>query len=263
MVTLLLNNQEKGFMPFSFVLTMHITCVKYEHTLQMRISLVAEQVTLNHFASVRIRHTQPISQYQSLGVSMKKFLTAALIAVMAVATTAYGNQTTSQVDVSQLTPAQVAEIQAKVAEMNPSTAVKISSELRQETSKWAEMGAGVATAMVAASKELGMAANDFVSTPLGKGVAIIIAYKVVGRDVLGVLIGVPVLVFSYGLAMWVVTTRRWYDGTEYVQKPVLWGLYQKSYVSKINMDSNTFGSTWFIATVTILLGTACGLNLIF
>ena len=193
---------------------------------------------------------------------MKKFLTAALMTVMCVSTSAYGGQSAPQVDVSNLTPAQVAEIQAKVAEMSPSTAAKVSSELRQETGKWAEMGTGVATALVAASKELGMAANEFASTPLGKGVAVIIAYKVVGRDLLGIMTGIPIIIFGYSIALWIVTTRRWY-AEEYAQKPVLWGLYNKSYVTKMSVDAGTFGSTWLLAIIILVLSSACGLNLIF
>ncbi len=58
----------------------------------MRISSAAEQVLLNHC----VVGSNPTYATNFKGVSMKKFLTAALMTVMCVSTSAYGGQSAAR-----------------------------------------------------------------------------------------------------------------------------------------------------------------------
>ena len=87
----------------------------------------------------------------------------------------------SSIDVSKLSPDQRAALLASVAKMvnSPTDAADISQTVRNETSKWVDLGTNVGAAAVSAAKQVGMAANDFVKTPLGKVTMGIVIYKVI------------------------------------------------------------------------------------
>jgi hypothetical protein len=82
--------------------------------------------------------------------------------------------------------------------------------------------------MVGAAKEIGIAANEFSQTQLGKIVVFIVAYKIIGQDILRVGLGASVILFGYSLALWILLTRRWSDVT-YTYEPALWGVVQEGH----------------------------------
>ncbi|KAI9549461.1 hypothetical protein GHT06_001861 [Daphnia sinensis] len=91
---------------------------------------------------------------------MKKVL--ASLALL-FATSAFS--TTSTVDVRNLTPEQVAQVQKQVSELS-STPVNVSASVRKEAEAWGELGANMGKAMVGAAKEVGVASNEFAQTGL-------------------------------------------------------------------------------------------------
>ena len=117
-------------------------------------------------------------------------------------------------------------------------------------------------AMVGAAREVGVAANEFGQTSLGKVVVGIVTYKVVGRDILGVIFGSVILVFGYGLALWLFITKRWSD-VQYEYEPVLWGMYKRQRVIKSHTDNDVVTTKVLAGGVLLLLTTVVGLNTIF
>jgi hypothetical protein len=111
-----------------------------------------------------------------------------------------------------LNDAQKAQILAQIAKMkeeqpvNPTFAAPIAKEVRSEVQAWAEIGANLGRSLASTAKELGVAANDFVKTPVGIATAGIILYKLVGRDILHITFGFLFLV-SYFTA-WFYLFRR-------------------------------------------------------
>ena len=179
---------------------------------------------------------------------------------LVAATGAFAAQPQS-IDVSKLTPEQVAALNKQVAEMG-SQPTNVSASVRKEAEAWGELGANMGKAMVGAAKEVGVAANEFSQTSLGKIVVFLAAYKIVGQDVLGVIFGTLILIFGYSLAVWLLTTKRW-SKVEYEYEPVLWGMFKKSRIVKIDTDSDTVTGKLIVGAGLLVLTTVVGLNTIF
>lgn len=165
------------------------------------------------------------------------------------------------VDVSKLTPEQAAQIKQQISELS-SSPTNISSDVRKEAEAWGELGANMGKAMVGAAKEVGVAANEFSQTSLGKIVVFFAAYKIVGNDLLGVVFGTFILIFGYSIAIWVLTTKRW-SKVSYEYEPVLWGMYKKARIVNISTDSDTVTTKVIIGGGLLALSTIVGLNTIF
>ena len=185
---------------------------------------------------------------------MKKFL---MIAAMAFASLAATAQT---VDTSGLTQQQIQELAAKAAEMKQPT--NISAAVRQEAEAWGELGANMGKAVVGAAREVGVAANEFAQTPLGKVVVFLTIYKIAGNDLLGVLFGSITLLVGTILAIWVAKTKAFYT-REYEVKPVLWGLWNRKVITKVTIDNDWASAKMLGAAAILVLTWVIGLNTIF
>lgn len=193
---------------------------------------------------------------------MKKVIAILALCVATGAFAGVASQNGAYIDTSKLSKAQIAELAAKAEEMGATTPVNVSATVRQEAEAWGTLGANMGKAMVGAAREVGVASNEFANTSLGKVVVGIVAYKVVGKDILGVIFGSMILVIGYSLAIWMMTTRRWSDVT-YEYEPVLWGMYKRQRVVKSHTDSDVVTSKVLGAGVLILLTTVVGLKTIF
>ena len=162
------------------------------------------------------------------------------------------------VDVSGLTQAQIAQITADV-ESKKASPVQTAVAVREEVNAWGEMGANVGKAIIAAAKELGMAANEFASTSLGKFVIGVIIFKLAGSAILHILIGSMVIVISLTLGWKLMKYSE--SNIEYDYKPVLWGLYNKRVIIKHTAHDIGHHNAWphiimaggFIGGVIIML----------
>lgn len=188
---------------------------------------------------------------------MKKILA---ILALSLATSVMA-ATENTVDVSKLTPQQVAQINQQVAEMQ-SQPVNVSASVRKEAEAWGELGSNMGRAMVGAAREVGVAANDFSQTSLGKIVVALVAYKLVGKELLGVVIGSGILALGYAVAIWLLTTRRW-SKVVFEYEPVLWGMFKRRRVVSSDTESDVVATRVVSAGILIALTTLVGINLIF
>jgi hypothetical protein len=138
----------------------------------------------------------------------------------------------------------------------------VSSKVRQEAEAWSELGSNMGKAMVGAAKELGVAANEFAVTPLGGVVVGITAYKIVGRDLLGVIVGSFILLFGYSVAFWLFLTRRW-SNIQYEYKPILWGAFERRKIVKISSDSEDTQVRVVTGAIILAVSTIIALVVIF
>lgn len=192
----------------------------------------------------------------------RKTTVKTLLAILAlsIASTAFAAKQ-STVDVSKLTPEQISQINKQVSEMS-SDPTTISANVRKEAEAWGDLGANMGKALVGAAREVGVAANEFGQTSLGKVVVGIVTYKIVGRDILGVIVGSLILVFGYSLAIWIFVTHRWSSVT-YEYEPVLWGMFNRQRVVKSSMTDDVAITKTIAAGILLLLTTLVGLNTIF
>ena len=197
-----------------------------------------------------------LSQLHHQVNTMKRLFSALILAVCA--TVAQANVTIT------LTPEQAAALAKSQdpAATVTSTAENVSATMRKEASAWGEMGANMGKALVGAAKEVGVAANEFAQTPLGKVTVAIVAYKIVGQDILAVVFGGTVMVFGLSLALWFLLTNRFYD-RKFETKPTLFGLVNRHYVTEVKTDSDTFVGKLMGAAVSAAVGLVVGLTIIF
>ena len=188
---------------------------------------------------------------------MKKILA---ILALTLASTAFA-QNQPVIDVSKLTPEQVAQINRQVTEM-ANQPTNVSANVRKEAEAWGELGANMGRAMVGAAKEVGVAANEFGQTPLGKVVVFLAVYKIVGQEILGVVIGSLILIVGYSVALWLLVTRRWSE-VKYEYSPVLWGLLNRKRVIACKTDNEVAASKLIGAGILTVLTTVIGLNTVF
>lgn len=190
---------------------------------------------------------------------MKKFL---MITLLALSTTAFAAE--DYVKTTGLSAQQQAEIALQVAKMksDKSEPVAISETVRHEAMAWTDLGANMGKAMVGAAKEVGVAANEFSQTDLGKVTVAIVAYKIVGKDVLAAVLGTGILVFGMTMAAWILTTRRWSEVT-YERIPVMWGAFTVKRVIKSDTSGDVVAGKLIGAGVCFGLTLLVGLKTIF
>jgi hypothetical protein len=161
-----------------------------------------------------------------------------------------------------LTPAQKQELQIMIdrmkADNSPSTAVAI----RHEAEKWGELGNNMGLALISAAKQLGMAANEFAQTPLGMVTTGIVVYKVVGQELLGVIVGVPLALLGILIGLYVMLSNAFYD-VKYDYRPFLFGLWQRKVVTEVVKNGDISTSKVIVGGVIMALGCLVGLNLAF
>jgi hypothetical protein len=187
---------------------------------------------------------------------MKKLFIIALM--MGFYGLAFGG--TTAIDTRGLSQEQINSLVAQRDKMK--SPENLSATVRNEAAAWADLGSNIGTALVSAAKEVGVAANEFSGTQLGKIVTVIVVYKVMGKDILGVLVGSFILVFGFGMAVWLLITKRFHD-CKYETRPVLKGLFNRRYLTASEISSNLAEIKIFTAGAFIVLSTIVGLNCIF
>lgn len=188
---------------------------------------------------------------------MKKLL--AILALSFAVTSVAANNST--VDVSKLTPEQVAQINQQVSAMTKEP-VNVSATVRKEAEAWGELGANMGKAMVGAAREVGVASNEFAKTDLGKIIVFIVAYKVIGQDILSIAFGSLVLFFGWGIAIWALKTKAFAD-IKYEYVPVFKGMFNRKRITSIVHDENSKVLRILLGGASLFLSSVVGLNLIF
>ena len=176
-------------------------------------------------------------------------------------------QRTDAVELSELTPEQVAEVKAKVSELKSTAplakAAAVSETVRKEAGAWGELGANMGKAIVGAASEVGVAAADFAKTDLGKVITAIVIFKLVGSQALGVFFGI--LVFTLGglIVYYLLTSNRLSKRVKYVYVPVFWGMFNRKKVESVEEDGDYIVGRLLSAGIVCLVTLLVGLNCVF
>lgn len=156
------------------------------------------------------------------------------------------------------------EATAKLKENQMVEANKVPVEQRvfNNAKQWTELGTNVGVAMVAAAKELGIAAAQFAETPLGKVTTAVIVYKIVGKDVASNLkdfarFVFSVIIFFVGVAMLPAIYRMCaYKQIKYEYYPVFWGMFQRRRVSEASIRSDDGAAAGYFGCIGAMLAIA-------
>jgi hypothetical protein len=183
---------------------------------------------------------------------MKRFLIALFMAATAFSANA------KTISTQGLTAEQVAQLQKQAAEMsqNPAnTAVLV----REEAEAWADLGGKIGQAMVGAAKEVGMAANEFAQTGLGRVVVAIVVYKVIGQEVLGLFFGSLILLVGIPVFLRILFDKTFFaDHVEYEAHPRLWGLWISRRVKVVRSGESDVGRV-LVAAIGLIVTMFAGL----
>ena len=179
-----------------------------------------------------------------------------LAIVTLVAALAIGTQAQAQVfdcqklDIAHMTADQVASAQSVCAQNAAQVAQTTAKDVTPEkVREWASIGKDFSTAIVETAKGLGQTANEFLFTPVG----IMIAFYFMWGKIGGVIIGIPMLIGMWAL-YWSICTRYSRKSIDYVQVPVLWGLFSVKKISHIESnDSNDVLAVWALLAVVTLI----------
>jgi len=154
----------------------------------------------------------------------------------------------SQIDASGLTDAQRAQIiqnvEALKEESNkPAAQAKTAAETAQV---WVGLGKEIGIGLAETAKQLGVAANDFAQTPVGKWTAAIIIWNLVGKSLVHV--GFAAFGFLVLLPAWYLAWRRaiFRVSREPTDKTWLFGVfrcYRYTYTDINGVDGNYIAVT--------------------
>ena len=185
-----------------------------------------------------------------------------LIVGLLVSTLAFAD-VDRNLDVSRLTQEQRAAIQLQITQMAEKKAdqTSLAVSVREEASKWADLGKNVGTALVASAKEVGQGVNEFSQTPVGQVTTAIIVYKVIGRDVLKVIFGTLTLIIGTMVAVYIF---RNFGKTNYVYEniPRLNGLFVSRKLKTFSRDSDYAVGGVFLGLGVLILAWIVGINII-
>jgi uncharacterized membrane protein (Fun14 family) len=167
----------------------------------------------------------------------------------------------AQISTEGLTPEQVKALNEQVSKLKAQPE-NISATVRQEAEAWGELGANMGRAMVSAAREVGVAANEFSQTTLGKITVAIIVYKIVGQDILQIMSGITLLMICLTLAAVAWRAKIGATNIEYEHIPYLKGMWVRRRVVRVTYSDEARVVKTIFSIAMILIGLVFGFNLI-
>lgn len=132
------------------------------------------------------------------------------------------------------------------------SATSILPEMTPErAAEWSDAAKGFAEALGIAARELGIATNDFLTSPAGVLLAAILLFNYAG----GAIVGFPFTIFTILVLLWLVR-RLTTEKVEYETVPLLWGLvhYRRKKVdASVEYLSDSKGILLLLATVVMVV----------
>lgn len=157
----------------------------------------------------------------------------------------------NSLDISKLTKEQAAELASKAKEFSEEnkSPVVTAEKVRTEVGEWGKMGANIGEAVIAAASQIGVAANEFVKTPLGKVTTAIVVYKIIGKDVIKIAFGTIVFTICIMFSIFYARNGREIK-YETKERTILWGLF--TYDKHIKVSQGSIDGEY--ATVSVITG---------
>lgn len=156
-------------------------------------------------------------------------------------------------DISKLSTEQVRNIQTICSPE------KMNNITPDDVKEWASLGKEFSVAITETAKGLGVAANEFLTTPLGMMIAFYFLWDKIG----GILIGIPLLIATW-ILYGIICRKLTIQSVEYGTFPVLWGLFHMKKVTNIEYQHGDSAWIWVgLAIPAFLVSTLILGSLIF
>lgn len=156
-----------------------------------------------------------------------------------------------KLEVYGLTEVQAAKLKLQAAKMKDEK--EDPAKVSDRMAEYAEIGQKYGVALAATAKELGIAADEILNTTVGKIALVLIVWKVMGEDLIGLLVGIPWLLV--GSAVWVYVFRRIAVISSIVKEPVEGRWYRRKTITYHPSNGQIDGTRWgmFVASVIVWL----------
>lgn len=149
----------------------------------------------------------------------------------------------------KLNSADQAAIIKTIADQAAQNAVQNKVKTVDEATKWVNLGQSLGASVAATAKELGVAANDFVQTPVGQIASAVIIWKLIGRELVHVFGSIVFLIAGISIVTYLMkralTTEEW--------KPNEAGKMVLINVTRENMSDGSQQFLYFIAYAIVCL----------
>lgn len=157
------------------------------------------------------------------------------------------------VDTRGLSNSQKAELVKQVEQMKQ-TARELPTGSAEKVDQWVNVGEHLGKMLGGAAKEVGIAVNEFVKTPVGMLATGVIVFNYVGGAVIHVTCGLLILFMGWGI-LWYYSRASTRLIVEYdTDKPANWlGKHPIKKVSRAEIDENTSFALWFSAFVILVV----------
>lgn len=178
---------------------------------------------------------------------MKKFF---ILAIMLFSFSAFAGTPQPTVDLRGLTEHQIAVLSSQAESMKSSSADKIVGSV----DKYVDVGERIGKMMGGAAKEVGIAVNDFVKTPVGLMTAGLIVWHYMGGMLVHVIMGMIMFAVTFGLLFWysrrlcaTTITRDIAGGRNWL------GQYPVITIERSAIDDDAFGVLLFGYFISIVI----------
>ena len=129
---------------------------------------------------------------------MKKFFVAILMMVSVSAWAGNTSDAVNSAGFSKLSEAEKAEVIKMVADKASQKDV-MPTMTEDKVEKWVKIGSNIGQGLAGAAKEVGVAVNDFATTPVGQLTMLLIVWHMIGAQLIHVLGGI--LIWVVGIAI--------------------------------------------------------------
>lgn len=139
---------------------------------------------------------------------MKKMFMAMCLAIGAAmfAPTATMAQEAITIETKGLTTDQLRALQTQADTMRAESPEAQTTQTLERIQMYVEVGKGIGAGLGEAARGLGVAVNEFAGTPVGKITMFLIAYKVIGGEIIDLALGI--IWFAITIPLWVSLFRK-------------------------------------------------------
>lgn len=178
------------------------------------------------------------------------FVGLILMLVTMVASAQMSANTVYNAGWDKLPETEKAKIVKQIADAAATPAVKMSNA--EAVDKWVDTGERIGRMFQGAAKEIGVAVNDFVKTPVGMMTMGVIVWKYMGKDILQVLIAGAFFVTGM-ITIWVVFGRGRAEVRQY--SPDKKDIFGRARLVSVEVESMSDGAmTGMLVSTVILFG---------
>ena len=147
-------------------------------------------------------------------------ITIGLLMSMLVAAPAFAQANCDNLTISGLSDAQVIALKAECVKVAKSTTAPTAAETAAQVSEYADIGMKYGVAISEVAKSIGTTVNELAFTPVGLFLLVIVAWKTVGGDFLGI----------FGGFMWFI-----------IMLPLWWIMFSRLVTRRLIKVTETFG----------------------